>query len=197
MNSTTIKASIANWGAIRSDKEQVIRYLGQGDFFTLDVPTYPIVSPSIHAYPGIYNGILYFFLIPSEYDKEQYSDTIDEYTTICKVVGLLGGEQDRITDLEAKKRISAWKRNYKTWATDQIASPIGIFMAFSIPASDFECVCPQVNFGLKVKPAMPGGFQADLIITNINGQQVFYDDFVTPVPPFSATIVPESFYLLS
>lgn len=196
MDSITIKASIANWEAIRPNSESLIEQLDQGNYFMFEFPSYPKVSPSIHAYPGVYEGKFYFFLIPSEYDKEEYSAEIDLYTTVCEVKRLLGGEEDRITEAEAKRRINAWKKNYKTWVPKQVESPIGIFMAFSIPSQDFECLNAQVNFGLKVSPESPGGYQVDLVITNNMGKEIYYDDFVTSVPPFSATILPQNFYLL-
>lgn len=196
MDSMTIKESIATWEAIRPNSALLLNYLGQGNFFTFEFPDYPKTSPSIHAYPGIYEDKLYFFLIPSEYDKQEYSEEIYKYTTVCPIRFLLGGEEDRITDVEARKRINAWKKNYKTWVPVQVASETGIFMAFSIPSQDFECLDAQVTFGLKVKPEMPGGFEVDLIVTNNMGKEIYYDDFVTSVPPFSASLLPNSFYLL-
>lgn len=206
MNSITIKASIANWEAIRPDSIQLLEYLDQGSFFNFNRQVYPKTSPFIHAYPGIYEGKLYFFLIPSEYDKEVYSDEIDKYVTVCDVTNTIGvidqsqiltaTGQNRITETEAKKRMTAWKKNYKTWVPKQVASAIGVFKAFSIPSEDFVFNTAQINFALKVTPELPGGFEADLIIISSNGKETFYDDFVTPVPPFSPSLMPESFYLL-
>lgn len=206
MNSIIIKESIANWEAIRQDNAQLLQYLDQGSFFNFNRQVYPKVSPSIHAYPGIYEGKLYFFLIPSEYDKEEYSDEIDKYVTVCDVTDITAiidesqiltvTGQNRITETEAKKRINAWKKNYKSWIPKQVASAIGIFKAFSIPCDDFVFNTAQINFALKVSSELPGGFEADLIIISNNGKETFYDDFVTPVPPFSPSLAPESFYLL-
>lgn len=198
MDSNTIKASIANWTAIYNNSAQLISYLGQGDCFMYDHITYSLPSTHIHAYPGIYQGKLYFFLIPATYDNATYSATIAQYTTVCPTEFVVGGAADRVTSAVAKQRIAAWEKNYKTWVPQQVASSIGIFKVFVIPTQDFEAQSSQLSLALKVNSAAVGGFEADLIVTNPIGTQLVYDDFVKPVPPYGTSVYAQSrFYLLT
>ncbi|MCO6149581.1 hypothetical protein [Flavobacterium sp. NRK1] len=199
MDSKTIKESIANWEAIRQNSVQVTKFFEQGNTFAYSFPAYASTSGSIHAYPGIHNNILYFFLIPSAYDKQEYSDVIDQYTSVCLVVHPIGGGGGHeISSLVAKERIANWDKNYHDWVPVQINSTFGMYEAFCISTEDFEVEKVTVSFALKASPAAEVNFQADLIITNDKGKQVVYDDFVEPVPPFGLTdeLANENFYLL-
>ena len=198
MDTNTIKASIANWTAICNNSAQLISYLGQGDCFMYDHVTYSLPSTHIHAYPGIYQGKLFFFLIPATYDNATYSATIAQYTTICPIQTVLGGAADRVTPAVAKARIKAWEGNYKTWVPQQVNGNNGIFKVFVIPTQDFEAQTAQVSLALRASSAAIGGFKADLIVTNNLGSQIVYDDFVEPVPPYGTSVYAQSrFYLLS
>ena len=196
MTSAEIIASIQDWELIRQDSELMITYFGQGNCYSYSFPEYARTSDFLHAYPGIYNNELYFFMIPSAYDKDEYHDTIDKYTTPCLLVNMVGSGEDRILSAEAKARIKAWEANYVTWTPAQVNGEYGIFEAFSIPAQDFEVEDVVVTLALKIDLTAAGGFEADLIITNDVGKQVVYDDFVNPVPPFSAAPTSEDEFSL-
>jgi hypothetical protein len=196
MTSSEIIQSIQNWEDIRQDSELMIRYFGQGNSYAYSFPSYGSSSDFIHAYPGIYMGELYFFMIPSAYDKEEYSTTIDKYTEPCLLVNTLGSD-DRLSPGEAEARIKAWESNYPVWVPAQVNGAYGIFEAFAIPKQDFEVENVVVTLGLKTDATASGGFEADLIVTNGEGKNAVYDDFSKPVPPYSAAPSQEDFYLLS
>lgn len=197
MDTNTIKASIANWTAICNNSAQINYYFGQGDCFTYEHKNYSLPSANVHAYPGIYQGKLYFFLIPATYDNAAYSTTIAQYTTVCPIQTVLGGPSDRVSAAVAKQRIKAWDSNYNIWVPQQVNSSVGIFKAFVIPTQDFEAQTSLVSLALKGNSSAAGGFKADLIITNNLGTQIVYDDFVEPVPPYGPSIYAQSnFYLL-
>lgn len=193
MTTDTILASIQNWLAIRNNDAQLISFLSQGYTFEYDFNTQE-TSPYIHAYPGINNGQLYFFMIPSNYDCEEYSKDIDLYTTICPVTWPMG--TNRIPSSTAKARINAWKNNYQIWVPKQTKTTDGIFMAFNIAVQDFESFDPTVSLGLKGSGTTASPFTAELIVTNPTASAVFYDDYTTPVPPFGASATVNDFYLL-
>ena len=198
MTSAEIIASIQNWELIRNDSVAMNTYFMKGNCFSYDFPTYAQSSDFLHAYPGIYMDELYFFVIPSAYDKEEYSDRIDKYTVPCMLVTLLGGGETRLTRAEAKARIHAWENDHEAWVTAQVGSQYGIFEAFSIPAQDFEVENVIVTLALKISAQATGGFEADLIVTNDEGKEVVYDDFSHAVPPFDVVPGAENeFYLLS
>src|SRR5687768_12319008 len=108
MTSSDIVQSIQNWEAIRQDSVAMIDYFEKGNCFSYNFPAYAQSSDFIHAYPGIYNDELYFFVIPAEYDKEEYSTTIDQYTEACLLVNIVGDGKNRLIPAEAQARIRAW-----------------------------------------------------------------------------------------
>ena len=130
MTSAEIIASIQNWEAIRGDSQTLINYFRQGNKYAYDFPAYAATSEFLHAYPGIYENKLYFFMIPSEYDKEEYSSTIDQYTVPCLLVNTVAGTTYRLTREQAKARMRAWEVNYPAWVPGQVEGPYGIFQAF-------------------------------------------------------------------
>jgi hypothetical protein len=195
MTSAEIISSIQNWEAIRNNSVAMNNYFMKGNCFMYDFPTYAESSASLHAYPGIYNDEMYFFVIPAEYDKEEYAGAIDKYTEPCMLQFILGN--NRLTPQEANAREKAWDDNYPAWVTAQVGSTYGIFEAFVIPAEDCEVENVIMNLALKINASAIGGFEADLIVTNDEGKQIVYDDMSQPVPPFPAIPSQEDFYLLS
>lgn len=195
MTSAEIIASIQNWEAIRNNSVVMNNYFSKGNCFLYDFPAYAESSDALHAYPGIYNDEMYFFVIPAEYDKEEYAGAIDKYTEPCMLQFILG--DNRLTPQEAIARETAWNNNYAAWVTAQVGSAYGIFQAFVIPTEDCEVENVIMNLALKTSASATGGFEADLIVTNDEGKLIVYDDFSKPVPPYTASASQESFYLLS
>ena len=134
-------------------------------------------------------------MIPSKYDTEQYESELDKYITVCPVVPSPPTSSHRILEAEAKERIDRWKENYKSWVPKQAETSDGIFLAFNIGVEDFEVADTVLNFALKLD-SNPTKYKADMIVTNPTVTEVFYDDFVTPVPPYGATVSANSFYLM-
>jgi len=195
MDTTTIKQSIANYTAIVKNAPALVTLYGQGNCFNyvLPSPKQLASSLSIHAYPGIYEGNLNFFLIPAAYDVSTCSD-INAHTQVCPVIWDL--TSNRIPTKEAKARIKRWGDLYTTWIPQQVASTNGMFQAFDIEVQDFEVKTVKLHLGLAGNTATPGVYTADLIVTNADQNVVYYDDFVTPVPPYGTAATQSSFYLL-
>lgn len=195
MNLNEITASINNWKAISHDSNALLDVLGQGDCFYYKFDNYGSqIQQSIHAYPGIHNNEFKFFMIPAEYDTEQYAEELDKYITVCPVFQN-PPTSNRLPESEAKARIDLWKNEYKTWVPKQAASNDGIFLAFKIDAIDFEVSETLLNLALKLDNN-PTKFKADIIVTNKTATEVVYDDYAQPVPPYGATASASSFYLL-
>ena len=199
MEVKVIAQSLANWAAISKQSDKLVEYLSQGNSFIYNLPAYAVSSPNIHAYPAIHNSKLVFLLIPSQYDNELYAKQISKYVVVCPVGYLVEGGygSDRIPAGVAKARMTCWDENYTAWVPKQAASTDGIFMAFSISNEDFEVDNVIINLALKANGEEAVPFTADLVVTNREASKVYYDDFVTAVPPYGASAASNSFYLLS
>jgi hypothetical protein len=187
--------SIAAWQAIISDPESLIYYLNQGNTYTYDNVEYSLESDTLHAYPGIYDDKLYFFVIPDAYDNEENKDKLTDYVQCRPVMWTLLGT-NKIPLIEGEIRIARWIEQYKHWIPVQVSQPAGMFKAFAIPSDDFsgeECLA---TLGLQIG-GVEGVKTADIIVASANTKTLIeYDDFVNPVPPFGAAALESSFYLL-
>ena len=77
------------------------------------------------------------------------------------------------------------------------ATPYGVYRAVSIPIQDFETPNVTIVLGLKLDATETNGQKADMIVVNVMpNRQVYYDDYVKPVPPFSPSLTATDFYLL-
>lgn len=195
MDEQTILDSITKWKDISHNGPELLNYLAQGSciFYTY----YNVhQSHEIHAYPGIYEDKLYFFMIPAAYDNEAHKDTFSNYTEVCLVSPVPYAGSHTIEDTDAMLRMERWEQHYESWVPKQAESEQGIFLAFNISVEDIEVPDVLINLALKVHPENESIFMADLIITNRTESRVYFDDYTTPVPPFSAVLTPQSFYLL-
>lgn len=187
--------SIAAWQAIISDPESLRYYLNQGNTYTYDNIEYPLESDTLHAYPGIYNGHLYFFMIPDAYDNEESLDKLTDYVQCRPVMWTLLGT-NKIPLIEGEIRIARWIEQYQEWIPVQVNQPAGMFKAFAIPAKDFSGVECLATLGLQIG-GVEGVKTADIIVASANTKTLIeYDDYATPVPPYSAAATEASFYLL-
>lgn len=193
-----IKEYIANWHNVLNNSTKLLEYFGQGNSFYYNfIASMGAGSDYVHAYPAVKNGQFIFLMIPSKYDSPTYATTINNYVVECDIALTLG--DSRISKKEATKRITAWNNNYTTWTPAQVATPEGMFQAFSIQVGDFEPAADpnrKINFGLIAQASLTQQFSADLIVTNVEMTATYYDDMANPVPPFGTAAAQSGFYLL-
>jgi len=197
MTTAQIKAAIQAWGAITKNASAMLPLFAQGNSFIFNMPTHIANSPSMHVYLGIVNvqGVnkLMFFSIPSNLDNAA-TPNIHLHVVVSPAIWVYGG--GRILAAEARARIDRWVDNYPTWVPARAATSVGVFKAFDIPMEDYESSQSNVILGLKLEPLETLGQQADMIVKNVENSNIYYDDFVQPVPPFGAAATAASFYLL-
>lgn len=191
-----IKKSLEEWEMVRVDGKNAAGYFEQGNSFFYYMPTYALSSDNIHAYPGIWQGKLYFFMIPEAYDKPEYAKDIADYVTPCLVNWGLTGSHT-IPFLLAEERVNRWSNNYKDWCMFEVKKPWGIFKAFNIPADDIPAEQEVVvTLGLQIT-GNEGIMSADVIMASVSTAAIIeFDDFAKPVPPYSPVMAEDSFYLL-
>jgi hypothetical protein len=196
MNRDKIISAISKWNEIRFDAEKVIKQLEDGNCFFFSPSDYDDESQYIHAYPGIHDQWLTFFLIPAKYDTAEYRETFNQYVTVCPTMWNLSS--GRIPDFIARERMHRWNTHYKAWAKIQVDETTdGIFQVFLIDREDFEVQECQVNMALREDYDNPLGHAiADMIVTNKTDTEVFYDDFSKAVPPYGPAAVVNDFFLL-
>lgn len=200
MTENEIISSINSWNQLaltkdsKSAQEIVTLFEDSGDSFTYALDKYSEVSELLHLYPGIYKGKLYVFVIPAEYDKAKYSGSFNKYVVPCEVCYNL--QSNQIPESVAKERMDRWKHQYKNWIPQQVVSPVGIFQVFTLDPGDFELKKSIINMGL-LSHKSENLDRADLIVTNIDGDQVIYDDAAGVVPPYGPSAAATSFYLLN
>ena len=195
-NLSDVLNCMKEWETIRNDSNEVVNYLNLGNYFSF---TDQYSSPVLHAYPGVAKNPneFYMFLIPRDQDIPQSEAALFNAITICKVDRKVG-DSSEIPENIAKERIDNWKKDYTTWAENQISKKSqtqGLFQAFYMPSSYMQANKEYITyFALKNDTQAATGFDADLITTDEEGTITYYDT-VKPVPPFS--VAPASdFYLL-
>lgn len=201
MNDNDIILSINEWTELVGKKDSTSAttisklFENCGNCFEYNKSDIPAGSTLLHAYPGIYKEKLYFFVIPQEYDNENYVGSFYKYTIACPVYYNL--ESNRIPESEAKARMKNWQNNYKTWIPDQLMSDVGMFQVFKVDTIDFEFDKSLVNMGLCSQKELTLD-RADLIVTNLDSTKVnVYDDYSVPVPPYGPAAAQTDFYLLN
>ena len=197
-----INDSIVNYLNIITDSTLLVTLFEQGNCFAYDSSLLTTSTISVHAYPGIFEGQLYFFMIPAEYDnKDSFIDgSMAANTQGCLVFNSSKlSSSHRIPFYVAQARINNWQDHYTTWIPAEVSSSYGMFKAFDILTEDFESIDDIVFLGLEEDKDVTSGYVPDLVIANPNNASavVVFDDFVEPVPPFNSTEQMESFYILS
>ncbi|MCH2225745.1 MAG: hypothetical protein MK066_13325 [Crocinitomicaceae bacterium] len=197
--------AMQKWEDIRSDASKLTQKFNQGNGFV--VPTDLEVKGSyIHAYPGINNGELTFFLINAEDDVKANQSNLASYITVCPVSQIsidLSPTDDRsgtdISKTEAIRRVRNWRDSSDDWLQAHIGN--GIFQALLVPMGDY--VANNVHSTFFALAGNSRNYSADLITRDEKIGTVSltsFHDMVRPVPPFGGTSTPSSqgsFYLLS
>jgi|GEM_PF-6674719 len=205
MDLNQILASIDKWNELRQSKDAgaINSYFENGNSFLFETDNF-VSGENIfmHVYPGITTaGELKFFLISSEKDTEDQSQTVEgilPYITVCDLEkDGLGAE---IAPKDALDRIHNWNVHHTTWINQQVNTVDNIFEAFAIPSADIAN-----NHDLRIYMALKhsgSGYKADLIIFDEFADQKLFDsqyfDMVYPVPPFGPVgpYQKSKFYLL-
>lgn len=193
---------ISSWQSILNSDSDIISFFNNGNSFRYTLPANASSSAYIHVYPVLRDGVPSFFVIPSEFDNAAYDSTIEQYVTDYKISKNAVVEEsgvvststaNRIPDTEAQDRISAWDNDFATWIPQQVATTDGIFQAFAIPIGSFEVEKSTIHLALQPGKELA---TAELIVINQNDdREIFYDDFVRPVPPYGAALPQSDFYL--
>lgn len=188
---------IREWNIVRKDREKATFYLSIARFFSFDCADKG-TSKYLHAYPGIYDNKLYFFLIPSEFDSPNSSAVADIDAHINATPVQIGvGNGQELPEKEAQERIDNWDKHVKKWVQIQIDAPEGIFQAFAIPTDYIKekvAIPYDADFALRTSEAAVSGYIADLVIVDKELKKSVYYDTVRPVPPFAP--LEGEFYLL-
>jgi hypothetical protein len=193
-----IVAAMAAWEDIRRDEETLLRLFGTGNMFSF--VSDPANPSSMHAYPGIHEGQLHYYVIPSQFDKAE-TVNIEQYVQPC-LLGFCDGNEE-IPYEEAMKRINEWRDGYVRWITDQIAEGRSLYQAFFMPEDDFKKTNYTSYLALATDIDHPEERfkRADLILDDgdneVRENLGAYMDTVRPVPPFKPSYAKETFHLLS
>ncbi|KOS07830.1 hypothetical protein AM493_18545 [Flavobacterium akiainvivens] len=195
MTLTEITTAMKAYNNIINDGNALVELYKQGSYFDY-MKSHLHTSDNVHAYPGINDkGELIFFVIPSHYDTSSTTD-ITNYIAVCPIQHWLLGGGNVLPVLVAQEMCERWINDYETWIPAQVPTTNGMFLAFKIPAEDFETSTVRVNLALKKRAAATTGLAADVVVTNMNDTEVYSYDFAHTVPPMPQTLT-NSYYLLS
>lgn len=200
MDLNTILTGINSWNKTRlnASTHDILLLFDQGNGFKFDLtnipaaPVDPIIDKeTVHAYLGLLDGKLHYFLIDSYADTEeqfQSEEGILPYIAVCPVSCNpfpMGDGQDIISQEEAADLMGNWDTGKKAWIEDSKLSESGLYQVMVIPYNDI--LVKQVNvafFGLNTTDDCEV-YEPDLVIVNAGRVlQNYYHDLVRPVPPF-------------
>lgn len=213
MKLDTINEAIRAWYDINDYAFETFDLLNQGALFRINPEVIPHLESYekekkiyIHAYPGILDGELKFFLINSEKDKHDLilakNEPINKYIFVADVIGM---DESLVSKLnkskpskngclslrEAMKRIARWSLIKESWIKNQINNTEGIFQAISIPLIDLKPNCDIYAFFALTETNTNNKYKADLIIWDCFNKEInsidsvdSLDDLCRPVPPF-------------
>lgn len=209
----TIIHNILSWKdlcILKKYDEMVMAFDGAIGFrFIIDPQVNKIPGESetrYHAYVGINNGRLKYYLINSLFDtEEQFRDEKEFWKCIIQteILYKYQNAEPPISNEDADRLIGNWQENYETWISGPINREYGGFRAFTVPDSDVPAETPLIAFF-----AMSGDaeedFQADLVFWNLKYREVTpnsetFSDLARPVPPFKkgSFTAADNFYLLT
>ena len=184
-----IITSLQNWEAVRTQPDLLIDLFMNKLGFELDMNLFPQTVP-LHAYAGVKNGELGFYVISEVNDVNTSSpQTLSSNCIWCPCVHALGGQE--IPKEEAEARVKSWNETYQDWIHQVVNMPFGMYQTFHIPTTDLQPQKYAALFALKDNVITPAIKAADLVLTN---NQEAYFDTVTGEPPYSN---PQNYYILN
>lgn len=213
MTLETILNSIRLWNEVRKeDSSKALEILfDQGNGFSFAVTGLEASlresDETVHAYAGVHEGLLKYFIIDSKFDTKEQNDSpegILPYISVCDVKYYPFPDNtagDTITYRQASDLVSNWEEYKTEWLKQRVRIPDGIYQAFDIPYDDvvFQ-VGDTAFFGLKNDRVDEKLYTADLVIVSQgpDGESLFnYSDLVRPVPPFKfGDLSRQKFFLL-
>ncbi|RRA95427.1 hypothetical protein [Paenimyroides viscosum] len=185
-----ILASLQHWEAVRSNPDVLTQLFINKLGFKLDMNLFPQTVP-LHAYAGVKNGELGFYVISEVNDVNTSSpQTLSSNCIWCPCVHALGGGQE-ISKEEAEIRVKSWNETYQDWIHQVINMPFGMYQTFHIPTTDLQPQKYAALFALKDNVITSGIKAADLVLTN---NQEAYFDTIRSEPPYTDT---SKYYILS
>jgi hypothetical protein len=208
MNLNEITTAISLFASKRNQAglATMTSWLNQGNMFSYprdnNNQPYPgDSSANVHAYPGITsNGSLVFFVISGYLDVPS-NPNIAANITVCQIATgqASSGQGGNITPAEALNRINNWALYHNNWIASNISTPNSIFQCFVIPQEDSaQGTTHNAFLALESNSTAPGGFEADIIVQDVDSAKIYYMDTVGFCPPYgSGSMSPARFYLLS
>lgn len=184
-----IITSLRDWEAVRNNPDLLTELFMNKLGFELNMSLFPSTIP-LHAYAGIKNGELGFYVISEANDVDSSPEDLSANCYWCPCVHALGGGQE-IPEVAAETRVNSWKETYQDWIHEVVNTPFGIYKTFHIPTTDLQPQNYVALFALKNDVLTPDIKAADLVLTNNAG--VYYDT-VTGEPPYSN---PKNYYILN
>lgn len=184
-----IITSLQHWEAVRSNPDVLTQLFMNKLGFELDMNLFPSTIP-LHAYAGIQNGELGFYVISEANDVDSPPEVLSANCYWCPCLHTLGGEQ-QISKKEAALRIDSWKKLSSQWINTIVNMPFGMYQTFHIPTTDLQSEVYAALFGLKNNVITPSVKAADLVLMSDAG--VYYDT-IRSEPPYTDI---SKYYILS
>lgn len=180
--------ALQQWEAARTAPDQLIPLFTSKKGFQLDMSLFPATKP-LHAYPGIKEGELGFYVISEEYDVQSTPETLAQHCHWCPCIHALEDGQE-IPESEALERIEDWTSNFPQWITNVVPSQYGIYQVFNVPTTSLQPQTYSAFFALKNNVLNPSLKAADLVLKN---DANLYFDTIRNEPPFRD---PKKYYIL-
>lgn len=207
--------AVNSWYQSIENADQLINYLNQGFCFSItqsQFQTWSAISDvsSLHAYPAVVNGQMFFVLIDNVTDSQRQltEDTIFEssytYGITSNVFQSTTNGNSNITFLDALERNFRWQMNKQTWINNTISAGQPVFQSFVIPFTDLSNMFGQSGvtevYGVIGVSEDKGQLGAtDVILwSDTEGfiDPASVEDLSYPVPPFGGSITVNDFQLL-
>lgn len=185
-----ILASLQHWEAVRSNPDVLTQLFINKLGFKLDMNLFPQKIP-LHAYAGIQNGELGFYVISEANDVDSPPEVLSANCYWCPALMVFEGGGQEIPEEEANIRTNTWKDTFPDWIHQVVNTPFGMYKTFQIPTTDLQPQNYVALFALKNDVLTPDVKAADLVLTNNAG--VFYDT-IRSQPPYPYA---SQYYILS